>query len=337
MVQTRTSAFPGVTRRERQMAQDIAMRLGLPAIVGTWFFVDGKDGDDDNNGRTPWQAVKLYDIAYGLCNTSEGDGICILSRATTSTSYSATITAGFTWSKCGITTFGVNARGFYNQRSRIAFTAATSDYYLFSITGHNNAFENVSFINQNDLSDAQITTVKLASDAVRNNFTNCDFKCSPATASAYKCDLWLAGAHENTFTHCNFGNASYAVGNNAACHIYFSGTTGNAQNLFQYCTSNAQIGGAYTAFGVVKSGAATAMNGVTTFRDCDFVCWTANAQLYNQASWFLGTGFTTGFIFVSRCGAGGYAEYDSNTANNCVIVSNGAATAAAGGIGISAK
>src|SRR4030042_1141357 len=164
MVQTRTSAFPGVTRRERQMAQDIAMRLGLPAIVGSWFYVDGDDGDDDNNGRSAWQAVKTYDTAYGLCNDAEGDGICILSRSTVATSYSATIAAGFTWSKNGITTYGVCAKGWYNQRARVSFTAATRDYYMFSVTGLNNRWEGVSFVNQNDLSDAQVTTVKIANN-----------------------------------------------------------------------------------------------------------------------------------------------------------------------------
>jgi len=337
MVITKKSAFPGVTRRERQMALDIAMKLGLPAIVGTWYFVDGYDGDDDNNGRTPWQAVKTYDTAYGLCTDGYGDGICILSRTVATTTYSTTIAEGIDWTKSGITTYGVCAGGFYNQRARITFTAATSDYYMINVTGMNNRWENVSFYTGNDLSDAQVTTIKMAGN--RNNFVNCDFKCTPATGSLYKCDLWFAGAHENTFKECNFGNASFAQGNNAACHVYLSGTVGNGQNLFDRCTFIAQVTTG-TAFGVLKGGAATALNGTMIFRDCLFNVWQANTGLTAMTSWFIGTAPTTGNIFIFCCGSNGYAAWDSAAGNDRVVVCNlNGATAEipAAGIGVLAS
>lgn len=338
MVQTRASAFPGVTRRERQMALDIAQRLGLPPIVGSWFFVDGKDGDDDNNGRTAGQAVKTYDTAYGLCNDAEGDAICILSRSTNSTAYSATIAEGLDWDKNGILTYGVCAGGWYNQRARIAFTAATSDYYMLKVSTLNNRWENVSFVNQNDLSDAQVTTVKL-SGGDRNAFVNCDFKCSPATASAYKCDVWLNDTHENLFKNCNFGNASYDVGNNAACHVYMDGAAGNAQNLFDHCTSIAQVSTG-TALGFLKGGSVTALNGTNIFRDCIFNVWQANAGLTAMTSWYIGSNQNTGNIMIFCCGSNGYAAWDSAAANDNVVVCNlNGATAeiAAAGIGVVAS
>jgi len=310
------------------MALDIAMKLGLPSICGTWFFVDGKDGDDDNNGMTAGMAVKTLTKAYALCTDAYGDGICILSRSTTATSYSACVTAGFTWSKSGITVYGVCSNTFYNQRARIAFTAATTDAYLIYLTGHNTRFQNVSFVNQNDVSSEQVTTVKLATH--RSAFYNCDFKCSPATASAYKCDIWFAGAHENYFEKCNFGNASYDAANNAACHIYLSGTTGNAQNLFRDCTAIAQVSTG-TAFGGLKSGAATALNGLMMFNNCIFGVWQANTGMPAMASWFIGTKPTTGWI-QQPCIIG-YAAGDSVAGNDCII-STEPDSAAGGQIGI---
>jgi hypothetical protein len=330
------SPFPGATRRERQMAADIAMKLGLPTITGTWFFVDGKDGSDTNNGKSPTRAVKTYDTAYGLCTDAYGDGICILSRSTSSSSYSATIAAAIAWTKSGITTYGVCAGGPYNGRARISFTAATTDVYMLYVTGINNRWENVNFVNENDLSAAEITTVKLHGD--RNTFINCCFIATPATSSLYKSDFWLNDAHENYFFNCNFGAASHPQGDNAGCHIYMDGANGNAQNIFDHCTSVAQVT-AGTAFGFLKGGATTALNGTIIFRDCVFTVWQANTGLTAMTSWYIGSNQNTGAIDLFCCGSFGYAKWDSAGTGNVLVCNLNGATAeiAAAGIAIAAS
>jgi len=317
----------------------------LPPIRGRWFFVDGTDGSDAYDGLSPERPLKtLYATttttgdtgAYAKCTTAVGDGICILSSATASASKSITISASFTWSKCGITVVGIDSGSFYNHRARITFASAVTGYYLFNLTGHNNRFENVSFYNGSDLSDAQITTVKMVaatgSSIARNKFENCHFVCTPGTASAYKCDLWLENAHENEFLTCTFGNASYDAGNNAACHIYIAGgaNTGNAQNLFRDCIAVAQVSTG-TAFGGLKSGSATSLNGAMFFDNCRFAVWQANAGVTAMASWFIGTCPTTGFI--EQPILMGYAAGDS-VAGNDRVVSWSPDAAAGGQIGV---
>jgi hypothetical protein len=317
----------------------------LPPIRGTWYFIDGTAGSDANDGLSPESALKtLYATttttgdtgAYAKLVSSRGDGICILSTATTATSYSATISASFTWSKSGVTVVGLDSGSLYNHRARITFASAVTGYYLFNITGHNNCFKNLSFYNGSDLSDAQITTVKMvnttAGTVSRNNFERCHFLCTPATASAYKCDLWMENAHENTFTKCVFGNASYDAGNNAACHIYIAGAanTGNAQNIFCECYGIAQVSTG-TAFGGLKSGSATSLNGLMIFDRCIFGVWQANTGMPAMASWFIGTKPTTGWI--QQPAIIGYAAGDSVAANDCII-STEPDSAAGGQIGI---
>jgi hypothetical protein len=187
-------------------------------------------------------------------------------------------------------------------------------------------------VNYSDLSDAQIAAVKIVgtSSVVRNAFVNVHINCSPATASAYKCDLWMQHCHEHTFEKCMFGNASYDAGDNAACHIYIAGASGNGQNLFKDCVAVQQVSTG-TAFGGLKSGAATSLNGGMWFDNCRFSVWQANTGVTAMASWFIGTKPTTGFI--EQPILIGYAAGDS-VAGNDRIVSTVAAAATGGAIGV---
>jgi hypothetical protein len=317
MAMQKYGSFPGVTRRERQMAMDIAVRLGLPPIRGIWYYVDPYYGDDDNHGKLPWVAMDSLVTAEDVVST--GDGIAVIAYPSSTTANTTSYVAEtLTWDKNGITVVGVGSQGYYNQRARISSSAAV--YALLDIQGMGNHFENLTFYNGSDKSDAEICAVKLSSGAVRNSFKNCDFKGSPATASAYKTDLHLSNAHENMFENCNFGNCSYNAGNNAAAHIYMDGASGNGQNQFKDCTFMAQVSTG-TAYGAVKSGAATALNGSMIFRNCLFTVWQANTGLTAMASWFIGTNPTTGNIVVDpNCMIAGYAAWDSTGGNDRVIV-----------------
>lgn len=329
------SSFPGVTRRERQMAFDIGNLLGLPLIRGQWFWLDGGHGNDANNGKRQNQAFATWDDAYAACTDGAGDGIVCMSHVTATSSTFAKVDAAITWAKSSITVFGMGAPTFYNQRASMRFNTGITGYYLINITGYNNTFINIGFHNESDKSDAQVCAVKLTS-SLRNAFLGCDFKASPATASAYKCDLWLSNAHENLFDKCNFGNSSYDFGNNAACWVYIDGTSGNAQDLFRECTFVGQVSTG-TAVGGLKCGNAAALNGVLIFDRCTFALWQANTGLVVMTSWFIGTKPTTGCILLKDCGNAGFNLWDSATGNDRVVVASGATVAAAGGVGVVAS
>jgi hypothetical protein len=313
----------------------------IPPITGTYFHVCpgnatitnslgqqvvGLAGNDGLSIDTPLDSINT---AYGKCTSGAGDGIIVWSYGTTTAACTSYLTSGISWTKHGITVVGVCSGSYYNQRARVSQKSTSTMYYLLDITGYNNAFYNLSFVNGSDLSDAQICAVKMRGD--RNYFYNCDFKGTPATMSAYQCDLWFSGAHENTFVNCNLGNASLDRANNAGAFIYLDGTTGNAQNLFEHCIGVAQVSTG-TAYGGIKSGAATALNGAMFLRNCDFSAWQANANVPSMASFFIGTKFTTGNITARHCSITGWAAWDSVAANNLVNIV-GATDAATAGVG----
>ena len=311
-------------------AEDLDIILGsLPPIRGTWYFVDPTSGLAANSGLSPGGAKASIEDAYALCISGDGDGIAVMAAGTSSSGTTSYLDDTITWSKHGITVVGLCAGGYYNQRARIS-TAETDLISLLNLTGANNRFMNVSLYNGADESSEQMCAMKLA--GVRNAFINCDFKGTPATPSAYKSDLWLSGAHENHFESCNFGNASYDAGDNAACHIFMDGTTGNGQNMFRNCTMIAQVS-AGTAFAGLKSGNVKSLNGLMIFDNLIAAAWRAAVNKIDLASWFIGTKPNTGLVVVKNSALGGYDVWDATGGNDFINVI-GATDAATAGIGV---
>lgn len=327
----------GLPRPAYDAVVNLQAAFGLPFILGKWYFVDPTSGAAGNNGRSPDHAYASIVTAYASCTSGAGDGICLISRGTGTSSQTTsyiTLANTITWSKHGITVVGVCSGSFYNQRARIANTG-TDVINPINLTGSNNSFTNISFVNGH-VGGEQSAAFKLSSGASRNAFYNCDFKNTQGTADAYGCELWLSNAHENSFYHCNFGNASFDYGNNANCHIYMDGASGNAQNLFEDCTTIAQVSTG-TAHGAVKLGAVTALGGTNIFKNCLFNVWQANAGLTVMASWYIGSNPTTGNIAVFQSGLNGYAAWDAASGNDNVVVVGGAAANASNGVGVIAS
>jgi len=302
---------------------------GLPKILGQWYFVDPENGSNSASGKTIDKAVAELDYAYTLVTSGDGDGICVLSSGTTTGNTTSYLGTSIQWTKHGVTVFGVAAPTWYNMRARVADSAGVDTLqYLITVRGNNNVFYNLTFANSPDTTEVIHSAVKVT--GVRNAFINCGFMCSPASANANKVDLWLSGADENLFSHCMIGNGSFDAGDNAACHIYIDGTTGNGQNLFENCKTIQQVSTG-TAFGCVESGSATSLNGLIIFDNCSFYTWQANTGLTAMASWFIGTKPNTGQICLHQCGSFGFAEWDTVAGNDRVTSDMPTAAASAGG------
>ena len=313
------------------LTQSDVSGLQLPKIRGTWYWVDPTSGNNARDGKTISNAVLGLDDAYALCTDGAGDGIVLLSRGSTAAATTSLIGTELAWSKNGITTVGVCAPTFYNQRARVSDSTGVDLANIVTVSGANNTFINILFINEavsKTIQEAQFSAVKVT--GIRNAFINCHFISSPDSATALKSDLVLNSADENLFSHCTFGSASFDAGDNASCHIFIDGTTGNGQNMFEGCISIAQVSTG-TAFGVVKCGNAKALNGLIIFRDCIFAAWQANTGLVAMASWFIGTKPTTGAIVVHNSLTAGYAEWDTVAGNDRVIVGMPTTAASAGG------
>jgi len=317
--------------------------LGLPKIAGTWYFVDYASGNDNYNGMTVDKPFKLLSKAYTACTTGRGDGICILSRTISGTSYSTNIGDGrLTWAKYGITVYGVASPQGYFGRARVANTTdGDSTAALINITGQNNTFYNINFYHapntttHTGLRTTQISAIQIS--GARNTFINCHFNCSPDvnTYAAYlSTGITLrAGSDENVFEGCYFGSSSFDVGNTASCWIHMATGSMAGQRFFRGCTFLQQCGPG-TAFGGIESGASTSLNGVDIYETCNFAVWRASTSPAGMlTSFFIGTNPGSGYILMRDCILAGFNLLDS-VAGNDKIFTNQPAGNSAGGIAI---
>jgi len=322
-----------------KVSQSDLSGLGLPKIAGTWYFVDADDGNDNYNGLTPDKAFETVSAAYAACTTGEGDGIALLARTISGTSYSFSVGDGrLTWSKYGITMVGVSAPIGYSSRARIVnSTDGDSAAALILITGSNNTFINILFAHEPNwtthttLRTMQISAVQISGN--RNAFINCHFACAPNvnTYAAYMSAINLrAGSDECVFDGCYFGSSSFDVGNNAASWIYLMGAA--AQHRFRNCTFIQQVS-AGTAFGAFETSGVTVMNGIILFEECTFAVWRVITHANICASWFIGTKPNTGNIGLRNCLLMGFTAIDA-VGGNDVVWTNQPASNAAGGIGV---
>lgn len=100
--------------------QHLADINGLPAIRGTWYFVDPTSGNTASDGKSIATAMANFDSAYARCASGAGDGIALLSRDIgTSASTTSYLKKGIVWAKYGITVFGIQSETYFG-RARIA-------------------------------------------------------------------------------------------------------------------------------------------------------------------------------------------------------------------------
>lgn len=317
-----------------RITQDDLSGLGLPKIAGTWYFVDVASGSDNYNGLTIDKPLSTIPAAYAKCTSGRGDGIVLLSRTISGTTYSFNLTTRLQWAKYGITMIGIASPNVYFGRARITHAAAADSMTsLLHLTGQNNTFINIHWSNnpENDgdpvSATVQISAVQVA--GARNTFIGCHFYGNPQVASAYKSDLELrASSDETRFIDCIFGASSYDAGDNAACWIYINGAA--AQHWFKGCTFLQQVS-AGTAFGGIGCGGANYLNGIDIYEDCNFGIWRANTSTHGlSASFFIGTKPNTGAILMRDCIVAGFSALDAEAGNDRIFTNQPAANAAGG-------
>jgi len=104
----------------RDYFSDLEAMSTLPMIRGTWQFVDPTSGAAGNDGTTPTTAT-TWAAARARMVDGAGDGICLLSRGTgTSSQTTSYLTAEDLWTLSGVTVFGACAPTKSYQRARIA-------------------------------------------------------------------------------------------------------------------------------------------------------------------------------------------------------------------------
>lgn len=283
--------------------------MGLPFIRGTWFFVDPLSGSSTNDGLTVATAMDNISTAYTACTDGAGDGIAILSRDVAGTTTSSKLAAAITWSKCGITVFGVAARSGYNSRARITNGDALLDApVLITVSGENNHFENIYLI-QAGTDNAAIGCLKVSGN--RNSFYNCHFSQNGLTRTpqATDYDLTLMSS-ECTFERCFFGNNNTIRSGAAAGNIILgNSTTQIGQNYFRDCYVLSYS--ATSTHGAIKIANAATLGGFVVFDRCKFLNWNSGAQTA-LATIIIGATPNNLGLLLDRCASVGYSAVGAN-------------------------
>lgn len=216
--------------------------FGIPVLGGgsnTWstqgtaYFVDAVHGSDSYSGKSPKRAFASIATAYAACTDGHGDVVYILSDGTTSST--ARLSATLTWAKNNTHLIGLGAPSMLSQRSRIAPTAAATQFTPFiTLSGSGCLFQNVSFF-YGFTTGVNAANVCLALSGSRNAIVNCHI-AGMGTA--------LAGDHaggrsvevtgsENYFGHSTIGLDTMPR-SAANAEIGFSGGSA-ARNMFEDC------------------------------------------------------------------------------------------------------
>lgn len=301
---------------------------GLPLIRGTWYFVDPTLGSSTGAGtfEDPMDSIAT---AYTACTTGAGDGICLLSAGTTTAGCTSYLTSAITWSKWGITVFGVCAPTRFSQRARIS-TQAANLANLITVSGSNNSFYNISLYNGGTTGAG---CVAVTGD--RNYFENVHMMggmgMSTPTVNDY--DLLIQGGDENTFVNCVIGSDTFDKTDIAGAELHLD--DGAMRNRFIGCEFISYRSAGTTAGMIKLVGAGDSITRTVLFDNCFFHMY-RDGNVTAEATVVIGTPPNNGFIIFKDCLRHGFTDWGAVAATGRVY-SGSATQAEAGGITIAAN
>jgi hypothetical protein len=322
---------PSTTRAvDIESAADMkSLASGLPFITGTWYFVDPTSGAAANDGLSPYTAFASISTAYDACTSGAGDGIAVLARGTTTAGTTSYLTAAITWSKWGITVFGVCANTRFSQRARIS-TQAANLANLITVSGSNNSFYNLSFYNGGTTGAGGISVT-----GERNYFQNVHIMggMGMTTPTVNDYDLLVDGGDENTFVNCVFGNDTFDKTDIAGAEVHFD--NGAMRNRFYSCEFISYRSAGTTAAMIKLIGAGDSITRTLLFDNCFFHMY-RDGNVTAEATVVIGTAPNNGFIIFKDCLRHGFTDWGAVAATGRVY-SGSATQAEAGGITIAAN
>lgn len=308
-----------------QAAADVkTLATGLPPIRGTWYWVDPYAGSASNDGKTIYTAFANIETAYDACTSGAGDGIAVISGGITTANTTSYLTAAITWSKWGITVFGVCANTRMSARARIS-TSAANLANLITVSGSNNSFYHLSLYNGGTTGAG---CVSVTGD--RNYFENVHFMggMGMTTPTVNDYSLKLDSAEECTFVNCVFGNDTFNKSDIASAEVHFD-------NLSQRCRfygcEFVVYNTAGTTAGLIKLVGSDCISRTVLFDDCFFHVY-RDGDVAAEVSVVIGTTPNNGFIIFKDCLRHGFTDWAGVATAR--VFSGSATQAEAGGISI---
>jgi hypothetical protein len=301
---------------------------GLPFIRGTWFFVDADTGASTNDGLTVDTAFASIETAYAACTSGAGDGIAVIAKGTTTAETTSYLTAAITWSKWGITVFGVCAPTRFSQRARIS-TQEEDLANLITVSGHNNSFYNLSLYNGGTTGAGCISVT-----GQRNYFENVHMMggMGMTTPTVNDYSLLLKAGHENTFVNCVFGNDTFDKTDIAGAEIHFD--DGAMRNRFYGCEVIDYRSAGTTAGSIKLIGAGDSITRTVLFDNCFFQMY-RDGDVTAEVSVVIGTAPNNGMLVFKNCLRLGFTDWGA--AASARVFSGSPTLAEAGGIAIVAN
>lgn len=199
----------------------------LTAFKNIW--LDPVNGGVSRSGKEKdGDALSTLALAYAKLTTGKNERIMLVGDgATTAT---ARVDAAFTWSKRASSLIGVAAPTLYNQRARIANTAATTAFAnFFTVSGDGNVFRNLQFYH--DFTTDTDNQIAMTVSGHRNVFKNCHFAGIAKGSDAGGRNLYITG-QENLFEDCVIGLDTI---DRSAANASVEFASGAARNVFRNC------------------------------------------------------------------------------------------------------
>ncbi len=220
---------------------------GLPVMIGIpfckdskYYFVDARNGNDDNDGLSPYRPMATIIAAEDKMVANRHDTLFIIG-----TGSAIAMTEALVWDKSYTHIVGITAPTHVAQRARITHedNTYTGLSPLFSITASGCIFKNFYCFQGCD--DAS-SLINWQISGGRNYFENIHFAGGGHASMAIDgyASLRLVGSEgEHMFKHCTFGVDTIAAATGVRCLAIIGGTP---RNWFQDCNfiSYAAAGGA---------------------------------------------------------------------------------------------
>ena len=264
-------------------------------VFGNAFYVDYRNGSDDNNGQTRNKAFKTYSAAIDACASNNNDVIYIDGDST------VVETAMVELTKNRVHTVGCNGfLGHFGQGAKIECTLASgaTNIATFKNTGVRNTFTGIKFINESTVAEGLYSVVE-AGEYARYAF--CEFYKLTDLDETAAAELLLNGDSAQ-FYDCTFGSTVNIVATAKIRPCVLCSATVSGKKLrdcyFENCLFLRKAGGTASTF--VYGANATDVERMLMFKDCTFFNNPLSAATPAHAVGFA-SAQTVGAVFLKNC------------------------------------
>lgn len=267
---------------------------GLPATFGNAYYVDYRNGSDDNPGTEKDTPFKTYGKAVSTVATNNNDLILIDGDSTVVEASMVTL------SKNRVHTIGLNGpAGHFGAGAKISqgVTTAATDVATVKVTGVRNTFTGLKIMNSNTVTNASYA---LLDAGEYSRYFNCEFFKSSLVAQAAAADV-LGNGDSSMFYGSTFGNMSTScTAAGARANVYFdreivAGKVAR-DNYFENCLFQRMVGNAGNHF--IANTAADDNERFVIFKDSTFIANPLSAATMTDA---IDNNCTNAYFLLKEC------------------------------------